>query len=71
MLPKLLLAIDSITDKDKKTSMLNLLFSAVIIYRQFKVKTQPSATTMLAAYNGECDLDKLKEGEFSTPNIER
>jgi hypothetical protein len=69
MLPKLLLAIDGVSDEKARTSILNILFSSVIIYRQFKVKTKPSATTITAAYNGTRDLDALCADDFSIQKI--
>jgi hypothetical protein len=69
ILPKLILEIDSITDVAFKTKMLNLLFSSIIIYRQFKVKTQPSADTMHSPYNGSEPLSSLKTGDFSVKEI--
>jgi hypothetical protein len=68
-LPKLLLDIDSVTDFELKRKLLNVLFSSVIIYRQFKVSTKPSANTMLSAYSGKRDLESLVKQEFNSDSI--
>jgi len=68
-LPKLLLDIDNSTDSNSKKKLLDVLFSMVVIYRQFQVKTAPSASTMLATYSGSKDISSLLKDEFSLKNI--
>jgi len=67
-LPKLLLGVDNVVDNELRTKILNLLFSSIIIYRQFKVKTKPAHNTISDIYNGE-NLDTIKENEFSQNSI--
>lgn len=62
-LPKLLLNIDKIEHKERKI-YLSYIFSVISIYRQFKVKTLPDASTIIQEYDGE-DLCELFKDIFS------
>jgi len=68
-LPKLILNLDSISDSVVKGKALNLVFSSIIIYRQFKVKSTPNVDTLTSPYTGTEDINTLLTGKFSLNNI--
>lgn len=57
-LTTLLLSLDRL-EPQKKKRILTYVFSAIVIYRQFKVKSIPDLQTLTAPYGGE-DLDTLR-----------
>jgi hypothetical protein len=70
-LPKLLLDIDSITDEKVKGKLLTLIFSAVVVYRQFKVKSIPDVSTVKSVYSGNKTISNLINSEFSSEQIDK
>jgi hypothetical protein len=51
-----------------KDSILNFLFSAIVVYRLFKVKAIPDITTISADYTGD-SLDLIISKFFNSENI--
>jgi hypothetical protein len=70
-LPKLLLDIDSTEDEKVKGKLLTLIFSASVVYRQFKVKSTPDVTTVKAIYSGNKSIQNLINCEFSNANVDK
>lgn len=68
-LPKLLLGVDSMTDLKTKERLLSLIFSSVIIYRQFRVKSSPDTTTVTAIYSGQKTISNLLANEYSQNRV--
>jgi hypothetical protein len=68
-LPKLLLGVDSITDLKTKERLLSLIFSSVIIYRQFRVKSTPDVSTVTAVYSGQKTIADLLAKEYSQNRV--
>jgi hypothetical protein len=66
-LPTLLLSVDELEDF-MKDSILNFLFSAIVVYRLFKVKAIPDITTISADYTGD-SLDLIISKFFNSENI--
>lgn len=66
-LPKLLLNIDSLKSDERK-EYINLIFSAISIYRHFKVKTVPNSETINGKYTGK-DLDLVINNDFSPEKL--
>jgi hypothetical protein len=66
LLPKLLLVVESQASISK--AALDLIFSMVVIYRQFKVGSKPDLESVAAPYSGS-SLEELAENEFSDQNI--
>nr|UNG44319.1 RNA-dependent RNA polymerase [Fusarium asiaticum mitovirus 8] len=59
-LPKLLLDVNSLEDNIKRV-ILQLIFSNIVIYRQFKVKAAPKFSSIEAPYIGEPIKDLVSE----------
>jgi hypothetical protein len=68
-LPKLLLDIDSSANVSKKR-YLEVIFSAIIVYRQFKVKTVPNLSTITSEYTGD-SIAEFLINEFSQDEIKQ
>lgn len=54
-LTKLLLSVRNLEDTDRKWAYTKL-FSLIVIYRQFKVKSKPDTSTLTNPYNGDSEL---------------
>lgn len=67
-LTKLLLSTKLLPENARKAN-LEVLFSAIVIYRQFKVKAAPKFDTLLQEYDGSLKIES--NPNFEVPNIER
>lgn len=67
-LPKLLLDIEGL-EVNLRRKCLNLLFSSIIIYRHFKIKSHPKVDTITDPYKGE-DIKKIINDLFSNERID-
>lgn len=66
-LPTLLLSVDKL-DASSRKLYLNIIFSAISIYRLFKVKSLPNSDTITKPYSGD-DLIKHSHNNFSATKI--
>jgi hypothetical protein len=67
ILPKIFLVADKLPTPFKKP-LLNYIFSSVVIYRQFKVKSTPEIDSIVGPYTGR-DINELLTSEFSKVRI--
>lgn len=65
----LILDIEELDERDRIEAR-TLLFSIIVIYRSFKVKTRPDKSTIVNEYSGE-SLDLLLNNQFSDYNISK
>lgn len=65
-LTKLLLSVRVLEDTDRKWAYTKL-FSLIVIYRQFKVKSRPDTSTLTNPYNG--DPDSLVDSMFTEDSM--
>jgi hypothetical protein len=69
-IPRLLLCIPSM-DAVSARAALSILHTSICIYRQFKVKAKPNASTITDLYNGTLPINKVIEQYFNDENIDR
>jgi hypothetical protein len=69
-LPKLLLVIEKLPAHIRKP-VLDFLFSIIVIYRQFKLKSHPDLETITREYDGDTPISKLLSTTFSDLKVGR
>jgi hypothetical protein len=67
ILPKLFLVANDLPERSR-VAFLNYLFSSVVIYRQFKVKSTPEVESIVGPYTGTI-IDELLNTEFSKTRV--